>query len=69
MAPAVVQEAIQNPDKSHVGEIPTFVEQAGQEYETKLSSKVPEPTPDNLKTGETVRPPSSIFYVTDMYRE
>lgn len=67
--PAVVREAIQNPDKSHVDEMLAFAEQAGREYEAELSGKTPEPTPDDLETGETVRTPRGTFYVTDMSRE
>ena len=67
--PAVVREAIQNPDKSHVDEMLAFAEQAGREYEAELSGKTPEPSPDALETGETVRTPRGTFYVTDMSRE
>ena len=67
--PAVVREAIQNPDKSHVDEMLAFAEQAGREYEAELSDKTPEPSPDALETGETVRTPRGTFYVTDMSRE
>ena len=67
--PAVVREAIQNPDKSHVDEMLAFAEQAGREYEAELSGKPPEPTPDDRETGETVRTPRGTFYVTDMSRE
>ena len=67
--PAVVREAIQNPDKSHVDEMLAFAEQAGREYEAELSGKTPEPTPDDRETGETVRTPRGTFYVTDMSRE
>lgn len=67
--PAVVREAIQNPDKSHVDEMLAFAEQAGREYEAELSGKPPEPSPDALETGETVRTPRGTFYVTDMSRE
>ena len=67
--PAVVREAIQNPDKSHVDEMLAFAEQAGREYEAELSGKPPEPTPDDQETGETVRTPRGTFYVTDMSRE
>ena len=67
--PAVVREAIQNPDKSHVDEMLAFAEQAGREYEAELSDKNPEPSPDALETGETVRTPRGTFYVTDMSRE
>ena len=67
--PAVVREAIQNPDKSHVDEMLAFAEQAGREYEAELSGKPPEPTPDDRETGETVRTPRGTFHVTDMSRE
>ena len=66
---AVVREAIQNPDKSHVDEMLAFAEQAGREYEAELSGKAPEPTPDDRETGETVRTPRGTFYVTDMSRD
>ena len=67
--PAVIREAIQNPDKSHVDEMLAFAEQAGREYEAELSGKPPEPSPDALETGETVRTPRGTFYVTDMSQE
>ena len=67
--PAAIREAIQNPDKSHVDEMLAFAEQAGREYEAELSDKTPEPSPDALETGETVRTPRGTFYVTDMSRE
>ena len=67
--PAVVREALENPDSSHVDEMLAFAEQAGQEYEAELSGKTPEPTPDDRETGETVRTPRGTFYVTDMSRE
>lgn len=69
VVPAVVREAIQNPDKSHVDEMLAFAEQAGREYEAELSGKPPEPTPDDRETGETVRTPRGTFHVTDMSRE
>ena len=40
--PAVIREAIQNPDKSHVDEMLAFAEQAGRAYEAELSGKIPE---------------------------
>ena len=67
--PAVIREAIQNPDKSHVDEMLAFAEQAGREYEAELSGQAPAPSPDDLETGETVRTPRGTFYVTDMSRE
>ena len=67
--PAVIREAIQNPDKSHVDEMLAFAEQAGREYEAELSEQAPAPSPDDLETGETVRTPRGTFYVTDMSRE
>ena len=67
--PAVVREAIENPDKSHVDEMLAFAEQAGREYEAELFGKAPEPSPDDRETGETVRTPRGTFYVTDMSRE
>ena len=67
--PAVIREAIQNPDKSHADEMLAFAEQAGREYEAELFGKAPEPSPDDRETGETVRPPRGTFYVTDMSRE
>ena len=67
--PAVIREAIQNPDKSHVDEMLAFAEQAGREYEEELSGQAPAPSPDDLETGETVRTPRGTFYVTDMSRE
>jgi len=67
--PAVIREAIQNPDKSHADEMLAFAEQAGREYEAELFGKAPEPSPDDRETGETVRTPRGTFYVTDMSRE
>ena len=67
--PAVIREAIQNPDKSHVDEMLAFAEQAGREYEAELSGQAPAPSPDDRETGETVRTPRGTFYVTDMSRE
>ena len=67
--PAVVREAIENPDKSHVDEMLAFAEQAGREYEAELSGKTSEPSPDDRETGETVRTPRGTFYVTDMSRD
>ena len=67
--PAVIREAIQNPDKSHVDEMLAFAEQAGREYEAELSGQAPVPSPDDRETGETVRTPRGTFYVTDMSRE
>ena len=67
--PAVVREAIQNPDKSHVDEMLAFAEQAGREYEAELFGKAPEPSPDDRETGETVRTPRGTFHVTDMSQE
>ena len=67
--PAVIREAIQNPDKSHVDEMLAFAEQAGREYEAELSGQSPAPSPDDRETGETVRTPRGTFYVTDMSRE
>ena len=67
--PAIIREAIQNPDKSHVDEMLAFAEQAGREYEAELSGQAPVPSPDDRETGETVRTPRGTFYVTDMSRE
>ena len=67
--PAVIREAIQNPDKSHADEMLAFAEQAGREYEAELSGQTPAPSPDDRETGETVRTPRGTFYVTDMSRE
>lgn len=67
--PAVIREAIQNPDKSHADEMLAFAEQAGREYEAELSGQAPAPSPDDRETGETVRTPRGTFYVTDMSRE
>ena len=67
--PAVIREAVQNPDKSHVDEMLAFAEQAGREYEAELSGQAPAPSPDDRETGETVRTPRGTFYVTDMSRE
>ncbi len=67
--PAVIREAIQNPDKSHADEMLAFAEQAGREYKAELFGKAPEPSPDDRETGETVRTPRGTFYVTDMSRE
>lgn len=67
--PAVIREAIQNPDKFHADEMLAFAEQAGREYEAELFGKAPEPSPDDRETGETVRTPRGTFYVTDMSRE
>lgn len=67
--PAVIREAIQNPDKSHADEMLAFAEQAGREYEAELSGQAPAPSPDDQETGETVRTPRGTFYVTDMSRE
>lgn len=67
--PAVIREAIQNPDKSHVDEMLAFAEQAGREYEAELSGQAPAPSPDDRETGKTVRTPRGTFYVTDMSRE
>ena len=43
--PAVIREAIQDPDKSHADEMLAFAEQAGREYEAELFGKAPEPAP------------------------
>lgn len=67
--PAVIREAIQDPDKSHADEMLAFAEQAGREYEAELSGQAPAPSPDDRETGETVRTPRGTFYVTDMSRE
>ena len=67
--PAVIREAVQNPDKSHVDEMLAFAEQAGREYEAELSGQAPAPSPDDRETGETVRTPRGTFHVTDMSRE
>lgn len=67
--PAVIKAALEDPDKSRVDEMLAFAEQAGREYEAELSGKAPEPSPDDRETGETVWPPRSTFYVTDMSRE
>lgn len=48
--PAAIREAIQNPDKSHVDEMPAFAEQAGREYEAELAGQAPAPSPDD-RTG------------------
>ena len=45
--PAVIREAIQNPDKSHADEMLAFAEQAGREYEAELSGKAPEQLSDD----------------------
>ena len=67
--PQAIREAIENPDQSHVDEMLAFAEQDGREYEAELSGQAPEPSPDALETGETVRTPRGTFYVTDMSRE
>ncbi|MBM6829634.1 antirestriction protein ArdA [Anaerotignum lactatifermentans] len=67
--PAVIREAIQNPDKSHVDEMLAFAEQAGREYEAELAGQATVPSPDDRETSETVRTPRGTFYVTDMSRE
>ena len=52
--PAVVREAIQNPDKSHVDEMLAFAEQAGREYEAELSGKTPKQFSDATPEKMTV---------------
>lgn len=47
-------------------ELEKFKEASGYEEVLDVS---PEPTPDDLETGETVRTPRGTFYVTDMSRE
>ena len=47
-------------------ELEKFKEASGYEEVLDVS---PEPTPDALETGETVRTPRGTFYVTDMSRE
>ena len=42
--PAVIREAIQNPDKSHADEMLAFAEQAGREYEAELAGQTPAPS-------------------------
>ncbi|MBM6871370.1 antirestriction protein ArdA [Pseudoflavonifractor phocaeensis] len=64
--PAVVREAIENPDQSHVDEMMSFAEQANREYEAELYGQQAAPTPDDRETGETVRTPRGTFHVTDM---
>ena len=41
--PAVIREAVQNPDKSHADEMLAFAEQAGREYEAELFGEPKEP--------------------------
>ena len=67
--PAVVREAIENPDQSNVDEMLAFAEQANREYEAELYGQQPAPTPDARETGETVRTPRGTFHVTDLSRE
>lgn len=67
--PAVVREALENPERSHVDEMLAFAEQAGREYEAELAGQAPAPSPDDRETGETVRTPRGTFHVTDMSRE
>ena len=67
--PAVVREAIENPDQSNVDEMLAFAEQANREYEAELYGQQAAPTPDDRETGETVRTPRGTFHVTDMSRE
>ena len=67
--PAVVREAIENPDQSNVDEMLAFAEQANREYEAELYGQQAAPTPDDRETGETVRTPRGTFHVTDLSRE
>ena len=59
--PAVIREAIQNPDKSHVDEMLAFAEQAGREYEAELSGQARRPPRMTGRPAKRYGPPGVPF--------